>query len=103
MLATFYKIGGVHFSMLCTNGFHVKAKIERFTAASSCCCQKLKYENFTSSFARLRQSIAPKSVPHVQHDYFSSFNQSNHLICGVVVDGCLPFTKKFPKFRLECI
>ena len=22
--------------------------------------------------------IAPKSVPHVQHDYFSSFNQSNH-------------------------
>ena len=96
MLVTFYKIGGVHFRMLCTNGFHVKAKIERFTAASTCCCQKLKYENFTSSFARLCQSIAPKSVPHVQHDYFSSFNQSNHLICGVVVDGCLPFTKKFP-------
>ena len=30
------------------------------------------YENFTSSFSRLRQNIASKSVPHVQHDYFSS-------------------------------
>ena len=35
-------------------------------------------ENFMSSFGRLRQNIAPKSVPHVQHDYLSSFNQSNH-------------------------
>ena len=42
------------------------------------CRQHLNYENFTSSFSRLRQNIAPKSVPHVQHDYFSSFNQSNH-------------------------
>ena len=23
------------------------------------------------------QNMVPKSVPHVQHDYFSSFNQSN--------------------------
>ena len=30
-----------------------------------------KYENFTSSFGTLREQIAPKSVPHVQHDYFS--------------------------------
>jgi len=33
---------------------------------------------FTWSFGRLRQNIAPKSVPHMQHDYFSSFNQSHH-------------------------
>ena len=40
----------------------------------------------TSLFGRLRQKIAPKSVPHVQHDYFSSINQSlKSLICGVVV------------------
>ena len=65
------------------DGFYVKAKSERFTAASSRCRQNLKYEKFTSSFGRLRQKIAPKSVPHVQHDYLSSFNQSNH---GVVVD-----------------
>ena len=77
-LITLYKIGGVHFRLLGTNGFHVKAKNERFTTASSRCRQNLKYENFTSSFGRLRQNIAPKSVPHVQHDYFFSFNQSNH-------------------------
>ena len=34
--------------------------------------------NFKSSFGRLRQKFAPKSVPHVQDDYFSSLNQSNH-------------------------
>ena len=78
MMVTLYKIGGMHFRLLATNGFHVKAKNERFTAARSRCRQNLKYENFTSSFGRLRQNIAPKSVPHVQHDYFSSFNQSNH-------------------------
>ena len=78
MLTTLYKIGEVHFRLLGTNSFHVKAKSERFTAASSRCRQNLKYENFTSSFGRARQNIAPKSVPHVQHDYFFSFNQSNH-------------------------
>ena len=78
MLITLYKIGELHFRLLGTNGFHVKAKGERFIAATSLFCQNLKYENFTSSFGRLRQNIAPKSVPHVQHDYFSSFNQSNH-------------------------
>ena len=79
MLITSFKIGGVHFRLLGTNGFHVKAKNERCTSASSRCRQNLKYENFTSSFGRLRQNIAPKSVPHVQHDYFSSlaFNQWN--------------------------
>ena len=78
MLITSYKIGGVHFRLLGTNGFHVKAKNERFTATSSRCRQNLKYENFTSSFGSLRQNIAPESVPHVQHDHFSSFNQWNH-------------------------
>ena len=78
MLITLYKIGELQFRLLGTNGFHVKAKTERFTAASSRCRQNLKYENFTSSLGRLRQNNATKSVPHVQHDYFSSLNQSNH-------------------------
>ena len=77
MVITLYKIDELHFRLLGTNGFHVKAKSERFTAATPRCRQNLKYENFKSS-CRLRQNIAPKSVPHVQHDYFSSFNQSNH-------------------------
>ena len=79
MLVTLYKLGGLHFPLVGTIGFLVKAENERFTAASSRCRQKLKYENqFTSSFGRLPQNIAPKSVLLVQHDYFSSFNQSNH-------------------------
>ena len=59
-MATLYKIGEVQIRLLGTNGFHVKAKSEIFTAASSRCRQNLKYENFTSSFGRLRQKIAPK-------------------------------------------
>ena len=47
MLITLYKIGELHFRSLGTNGFHVKAKSEIFTAASSHCRQSLKYENFT--------------------------------------------------------
>ena len=35
-------------------------------------------EILTLSFGRLRQRIVLKYVPHVQHDYFSSFNQSGH-------------------------
>ena len=77
MLLTLYKIGEVHFRLLGTNGFHVNAKSERFSATSSRCGQNLNNENYTSSFGRLHQNIAPESVPHVQHDYFSSFNQSN--------------------------
>ena len=77
-MVTLYKICEVHFCLVDTNGIHVKAENERFTAAGLRCRQNLKHENFTSSFGRLRQKFAPKSVPHVQHDYFSSFSQSNH-------------------------
>ena len=43
----------------------------------------------TSSFRRRRQQIVPKSVPHVQHDYFSSLIQPIILLfsAGVVVDN----------------
>ena len=72
----FEKISEVHFRLLGRNGFHEKAENERFTAAVSHCHQNLKNENFTSSFGRLPQKIAPESVPHAQHDYFSSLDQS---------------------------
>ena len=41
--------------------------------------------NFTSSFDRPRYKIAPKSVPHVQHDYFSIIQPIILLICDVAV------------------
>ena len=72
-VVTLHKIGEVFFHLRGTNGFHVKAENGRLTAAGSCCRQDrqdLKNENFTTLFGRLRQQIAPKSVRHVQHDYF---------------------------------
>ena len=45
MLVTLHKTGVVHFCLLSTNGYHVKAKNETFTAVSSCCGQNLKYRN----------------------------------------------------------
>ena len=78
MLVTLYKIGEVRFRLLGTNRFHVKANNGRLTAAGSRCRENFKNKNLMSSFGRVRQNITPKSVPHVQHDYFSSFNQSKH-------------------------
>ena len=40
--------------------------------------KNLNFGNFTLSFARLRQRIVLKCVLHVHHDYFPSFNGSNH-------------------------
>ena len=53
MLITLYKIGGVHFRL---HGFHVKAKNERFTAASSRCRQNLKI-NMKISGCRLADYV----------------------------------------------
>ena len=93
MFVRMYKIGEVHYRLLGTNGFHSKAKNEQFTAVGFCCRQNLTNENFTSSFGRLRQKIAPKSVPQVQHDYISSSNQSNHWF----VTYSLPLLSSFLK------
>ena len=65
-----YKKGEVPFRLLDTNGFH----------AGSRCRQNLKCENLTS-LGRLRQKIAPKSVPHVQHQS-NSTNQITDLWCS---------------------
>ena len=71
-------MGEVSFHLIGANDFRIKAENDRFSAEGSRCHHNVKFENFTSSFGRLRQKIAPKSVPHVQHDYYSSFNQSTH-------------------------
>ena len=48
-------------------------------------------EIFTLPFGKPRQRIVRKSVPHVQHDYLSSFNQSNHWFVALI----LPFSSSF--------
>ena len=65
MLVTLYKIGGVHFRLLGTNGF--KAKNESFTPASLRWRQNFKYEIFTSSFGRLRQKKKKRTKKRVLH------------------------------------
>ena len=70
MLVTLYEIGEAYFRLLGTKSFRVQGENERFTAAGSRCRWNLKYENFTSSFGRLREKITQKSVLHVQHDFF---------------------------------
>ena len=59
--------------------WHEQAENERRTAGSSRCRQNLKYEISRCLLADyVKIEIASKSVPHVQQDYFSSLNQSNH-------------------------
>ena len=55
MLVTLYKIGEVHFCLLGTNGYHLKAKNERFTALSSLCRQNVNRE-----FKKLRRLLQRK-------------------------------------------
>ena len=74
MVVTLNKIGEVHFRLLGTNGYRLKAKNERFTAASSFCRQNVAI-NMKDCVEKL---IALESVSHVQQGYFSLFNQSNH-------------------------
>ena len=75
---TLYKIGEVHFRLLGTNDFHVKAKNERFAAAS-----RVVYDNFTSSFGRLHQK-ACRTCSTIIFLY-----PSNQILgCGVVLSAC---------------
>ena len=48
---------------------------ERFTFVRSRCRQNLKFGYFTSLLCRGRHEFVLKCVLHVQHNYFSSFNQ----------------------------
>ena len=55
------------------------------------CChdRDLKFANFTLPFRRLRQRNTLKCVPHVQHDYFSSFNQSDLCLLTIPLSSSL--------------
>ena len=84
MLVTLKKIDEVHFRLLDTNGYHVKAKNKRFTAASSRC-----HQNLTINMKDCVEKIALERVLHVQQDYFSLIQPIKSLICGVVVFNSL--------------
>ena len=94
MLITLYKIAGVHFRLLGTNGFHVKAKNERFTASCSRCRQNPKYENFTS-WKTTSKHCTKKRATRAARLYFF-IQPIKSLICGVVVIPLLPSNLKLP-------
>ena len=75
MLVTLYKTGDVHFRLLGTNGYHTKAKNERFTAQAHIVIRTSNMKISRCRLADHKQKIAPKSVSHMQYDCFSSFNQ----------------------------
>ena len=86
MLITLYKIGGVLFRLLATNGFRVKAKKERFTAASSRCRQNLKYKKFPVVVWQTTSKHCTKKRAARAAGLFFFIQPIKSLIRGVVVD-----------------
>ena len=84
MLAMLQKIGEVHFGLLGKNGCYLKAKKERVTAARSGCRHNLKYENFMSSFGRLRQKVCSQKACRTCSTIVFSFNF--HSVTNQIID-----------------
>ena len=76
-------MGKVYSRMFGTNGFHVKAKNERFTAAASRCRQNPKCEIFMSSFGSLRQKCCTKKRAARAARLFIAIQPIKSLIGGV--------------------
>ena len=74
LVITLYKIGEVHFRFLGTSGLRVKAKNERFTMLRA---SNMKHFDVVTWQTTSKWLHWKAPVPHVQHGYFSSFNQSN--------------------------
>ena len=89
MLVTLFEIGKVHFPLLGTNGYRVKAKNEISVLRRA--RVDVRISNMNISRRRLADyvKISPKSVPHMQHDYFYPCSQSNHFV-GLTLPLLLP-------------
>ena len=71
-------------------GFHVKVKNERFYCCGLALSSEHQIWKFHIVIWQTASKIAPKSVPHVQHDYSSSFNQScNYFLALLLPQPCL--------------
>ena len=75
VLFALYNTGELSCYWMDTNGFKVK-KNDRSIVICSRCRQTVKFGDFTLLFCGVRQRNARKFVLHVQHEYFSFFNQS---------------------------
>ena len=83
ILVTLNEIGGVSFHLNSTSGFHVKVENEIYRCLLAFLSEP-QVRKFHVVVWQASSTIAAKSVLHVRHDYFSSFNQSViSFICGV--------------------
>ena len=85
MLITLYKIGGAHSRLFGTNGIHVKAKNERFTAASSRCHQNFEDENLVVVWQTTSKHCTKKHGARAAGLFFF-IERIKSLICGDVAD-----------------
>ena len=77
----------MHFRLLGTNGFHVKANNERFTGPGSRCRQNLKYEN-------LRRHLV---------DYIKEFHQKAWRTCSTNIFPALSWSMPSSFLKLPII
>ena len=78
-------MGGVHFRLLGTNGFQVKAKKESFTAASSSCRQNLICKFHVVVWQTTAKHSTKKRAARAARLFFF-IQPMKSLICGVAVD-----------------
>ena len=90
MFVTLYKISEFHLHLLDPNGFHAKAKNERFTAMGFHCRQNLKNENFLSSFVQKLHQDAHSMCSTI---IFPHSTNQNHLFVALALALPLPFLK----------
>ena len=110
----------LHSHLLGTNGFHGKAKSERFTAASSCCCHNLKIRELKKlrrqlqGKRRLKTELCVKlsllrlfhvdhvvqngrsAIPLACHEWFSCKGKEGKIYCCELPLSSKPQIRKFP-------
>ena len=70
MSVMLYNRSEVHFRLLCTNGFQVEPKKERFDVACLRYQQNLQYENFTSLLADCIKNCTKKRTARAARSFF---------------------------------
>ena len=78
MFVTLYETGEVPFFFVWHEWFSRKGREWKIYRCGLALSSEPQVWKFHALFWQTTSNIAPKSVPHVQHDYFSSFKQSNH-------------------------
>ena len=72
----FYNVNDEPCNWISLSAVRVNAQNYRWTVVCSSIHQYGKFGNFTLLFSRGGHGLVHKSVPHVQHDYFSTLDQS---------------------------